>query len=75
MKTDPSDLTACKIIDGLNGTVAVADLCEIRPSAVSHWRKHGIPKARVKFLRLARADFDWSQVPESYPEKSTKESV
>lgn len=75
MKTDLCDSTACKIIDGLNGTVAVADLCEVKPSAVSHWRKKGIPKARVKFLRLARTDFDWSQVPDGYPEKPAKEGT
>ena len=80
MKTDACDIDdrdpiACAIIDGLQGTVAVADLCEIKPSAVSHWRKHGIPKGRVKFLRLARPDFDWSQVPSTYPGMLAKEAA
>ncbi|WP_213761780.1 hypothetical protein [Caballeronia sp. dw_19] len=67
MKPDQRDPIACQIIDGLDGTGAVAELCEIDPGAVSQWRKKGIPKSRVKFLRLARPDFDWSRVPESYP--------
>lgn len=67
MEPDKRDPIACLIIDGLDGTVAVADLCEIDPGAVSQWRKNGIPKARIKFLRLARPDFDWTQVPSIYP--------
>lgn len=67
MEPDQRDLIACQIIDGLNGTGAVAELCEIDPGAVSQWRKKGIPKSRLKFLRLARPDFDWSQIPDRYP--------
>jgi hypothetical protein len=43
-----------KIIDALGGTNAVARLCEIAPGSVSDWRKTGIPKARLMFLKLAR---------------------
>lgn len=67
MEPDKRDPIACLIIDGLDGTVAVAGLCEIDPGAVSQWRKNGIPKPRMQFLRLARPDFDWSRVPISYP--------
>jgi hypothetical protein len=67
MEPDERDPIACLIIDGLDGTVAVAGLCEIDPGAVSQWRKNGIPKGRIKFLRLARPDFGWHQVPDSYP--------
>ena len=67
MNPDQRDPIACQIIDGLDGTGAVADLCEIDPGAVSQWRRKGIPKSRVKFLRLARPDFDWSCVPDGYP--------
>jgi len=45
-----------KIIDALGGTNAVARLCEIAPGSVSDWRKTGIPKARLMFLKLARPD-------------------
>lgn len=43
-----------EIIDALGGTSEVARLCEIQPASVSEWRKLGIPKARLKFLKLAR---------------------
>ncbi|MEX3967300.1 hypothetical protein AB4Y42_34585 [Paraburkholderia sp. EG286B] len=55
------------VIDGLNGTCAVAELCEISPAAVSMWRHAGIPKPRLQFLKLARPDFDWTRVPSDYP--------
>ena len=45
-----------KIIDDLGGTGAVAGLCDVTPQAVSEWRKYGIPKARLMYLRLLRPD-------------------
>lgn len=48
--------TANTIIDRLGGTSETARLCEVQPPSVSEWRKTGIPKARLKFLRLARPD-------------------
>ena len=42
-----------QLIDLLGGTGEVAQLCEVQPPSVSEWRRHGIPKARMKFLRLA----------------------
>ena len=45
-----------KIIDALGGTNATARLCEVAPGSVSDWRKTGIPKARLMFLKLARPD-------------------
>ena len=44
------------IIDALGGTFRVAELCEVRPPSVSDWKKHGIPRARMMFLRIARPD-------------------
>ncbi len=44
------------IIDRLGGTAKTARFCEVTASAVCGWRKQGIPKARLKFLRLARPD-------------------
>jgi len=44
------------IIDALGGTSATARLCEVQPPSVSEWRKNGIPKAQLKFLKLARPD-------------------
>ena len=45
-----------EIIDALGGTFRVAKLCEVRPPSVSDWRKYGIPRARMMFLRLARPE-------------------
>jgi hypothetical protein len=44
------------IIDRLGGTSETARLCEVKPPSVSEWRKTGIPKAQMKYLRLARPD-------------------
>ncbi|MFJ4349434.1 hypothetical protein ACIPZ5_00885 [Pseudomonas sp. NPDC089428] len=44
------------IIEALGGTFRVAELCEVRPPSVSDWKKHGIPRARMMFLRVARPD-------------------
>jgi hypothetical protein len=52
----PRDPVACQIIDALGGTVAVADLCEVKPGAVSNWKREGIPKPRLQYLKLARPD-------------------
>lgn len=48
------ETTPDEIIDALGGTSEVARLCEIQPPSVSEWRKFGIPKAQLKFLKLAR---------------------
>lgn len=48
--------TANTIIDRLGGTSETARLCEVKPPSVSEWRKTGIPKAQLKFLRLARPE-------------------
>jgi hypothetical protein len=46
-----------KIIESLGGTAKTARLCEVSMSAVSFWKKQGfIPKAQIKFLKLARPD-------------------
>lgn len=44
------------IIDRLGGTSETARLCEVKPPSVSEWRKTGIPKAQLKFLKLARPE-------------------
>lgn len=46
-------IDADEIIDAAGGTFKVATLCEVSPPAVSAWRKNGIPKARLMYLRLA----------------------
>lgn len=49
-------MTDSEIIDALGGTTAVAKLCEVAAPSVSEWRKTGIPKARLMFLRIARPE-------------------
>ncbi|ASM87240.1 TPA: hypothetical protein L6A17_32370 [Pseudomonas aeruginosa] len=49
-------MTPSEIIDALGGTTRVAELCEVRPPSVSDWRKHGIPRARLMFLRIAKPE-------------------
>lgn len=44
------------IIEALGGTFRVAELCEVRPPSVSDWKKNGIPRARLMFLRVIRPD-------------------
>lgn len=56
MEHDNRDPYACRLIDALGGTSAVANLFEIDPGAVSQWRRNGIPKPRMQYLRLARPD-------------------
>lgn len=50
------DTQANEIIDRLDGTGAVAKLCETSAGAVSQWRKAGIPKARLMYLKAIRPD-------------------
>lgn len=63
------DINANEVIDKLDGTGAVAKLCEVSPGAVSQWRKDGIPPARLMYLKLARPDvFEVSAKPEPHQE-------
>ena len=50
------EITPDEIIDALGGTSEVARRCEVQPPSVSEWRKLGIPKARLKYLQLARPE-------------------
>jgi hypothetical protein len=42
------------LIDELGGTVAVARLCEVTSQAVTQWRRTGIPRARLMYLRAVK---------------------
>lgn len=43
---------ASRLIDAVGGTSEAARICEVSPQAVTQWRKAGIPRARLMFLRL-----------------------
>jgi DNA-binding transcriptional regulator YdaS (Cro superfamily) len=50
-------MDAKQIIELLGGTSATARLCEVSRSAVSQWgKKNNIPKAQLKFLKVAKAE-------------------
>lgn len=55
------------IIDRLGGTSEVARLCEIEPPSVSDWRKYGIPKGRLLYLKAVRPDVFENLPPEPDP--------
>jgi hypothetical protein len=43
------------VISALGGTAAVSRLCGVSMPSVSDWKKDGIPRARMMFLRAIRA--------------------
>lgn len=47
---------ATKVIEVLGGTAAVARLCDVRMPSVSDWKRDGIPRARMMFLRAAHGE-------------------
>lgn len=49
-------MDANSLIERLGGDAAVAELCEVTRQAVWQWRRDGIPKARLMFLRLAKPE-------------------
>jgi len=52
------------LINILGGTNEVAKLCNVRPQAVSQWRLHGIPEARLMYLKVIRPDVFATNSPE-----------
>lgn len=46
---------AAKAIAALGGTAEVARLFSVSMPSVSDWKKDGIPRARVMFLRAAKS--------------------
>jgi hypothetical protein len=47
------DQTHSRLIDELGGTAKVAAICHVSSQAVSKWRRHGIPMARLMYLKVA----------------------
>lgn len=45
-----------EIIDKFGGTTAVACLCDVSPQAVSKWKRYGVPKYRLKYLKLLKPE-------------------
>lgn len=59
------------VITRLGGTGAVARICEIEAASVSGWKKNGIPKPWIKFLRLAYPEAFIPVISSPSGEKST----
>lgn len=50
------DQFACQVIADLGGTAETGRLFEVSSAAVSQWRENGIPKDKLKLLRLTHPD-------------------
>src|SRR5277367_6826789 len=50
------ELTTDQIIDALGGTSETARLFGIAAASVSEWRKEGIPKSRLMYLKIAKPE-------------------
>lgn len=44
------------LIDRLGGTNKAAEFFEVSAPSISEWRKKGLPKARLMYLRAVRPD-------------------
>lgn len=69
---------AAKVIDALGGTAQVARMFDVRMPSVSNWKKNGIPRASMMFLRLAHAqalagiDLDAAVTQKHHPALATQ---
>lgn len=45
-----------ELIDKLGGTTKAAEFFDVSAPSISEWRKTGLPKARMMYLKLARPD-------------------
>lgn len=52
MKGEDMHADHSRLIDDLGGTGTVAKMFGIEPPSVSYWRLHGIPKARLMYLKV-----------------------
>lgn len=75
---------ATKIIEALGDTAEVARMFDVRMPSVSDWKKHGIPRARMMYLKVAQAqalegvDLDAATAPargEAQESTPTKEAA
>ncbi|MBW7896542.1 MAG: hypothetical protein H3C27_15650 [Opitutaceae bacterium] len=60
-------MDANTIIDAIGTSSEVAQLCDVTVSAVSQWRRAGIPRARLLYLRAVR--------PDAFADKPSHEAV
>lgn len=53
---DRMNTQATTIVERLGDTAEVARMFEVRMPSVSDWKKSGIPKARMMFIKAVRPD-------------------
>lgn len=67
---------ACRVLDGLEGTTAVAKLLKLPTSTVHSWRRIGMTASRADHVRLAASasgrtvDFETGSVCSEHGEKN-----
>lgn len=49
-------MNSSQIIDSLGGTAETARICDVSMAAVSQWKLNGIPKAQLRYLKLAKPE-------------------
>jgi hypothetical protein len=47
----------------------IAEIFEISEAAVSQWKRHGIPKGRLQYLKLMKPDLDWPSIENSLADR------
>lgn len=63
------------LLDRLGTTTAIAALFEVRPQAVSGWRRNGIPKARRQTLRLIRPELFGAEGAPAVPAEEARDAA
>lgn len=59
----PVDVSV-QVIEYLGGSAAVSRYCGVNLAAVSQWKKNGIPRARLMYLREKFKDLPVMKSPE-----------
>lgn len=66
MTTTEND-EANRVIEALGGPSKLGALLDISKSAVSQWKKNGIPKSQMRYLRQAHPDAFLPSKPKAAP--------
>lgn len=54
--TEANDLAPAEVIKRLGGNASAAEYFVVTPSAVSQWLQNGVPKDKLRILRLDRPE-------------------
>ena len=65
-----SKIDSWELLFGVFGeNKGMAEIFEISEAAVSQWKRFGIPKDRLRYLKLMRPDLDWAAIERSLANK------